>query len=133
MTTNFRSNWLTTKLDKIFDDKCLYAKSGSVQRGPGFICGLYILLIVIGLIYNIVISQEYFIKYGLTRQQVVLQNIIDVCIALFSVIFIYHMCYICRGFLGFVLLIVFNLIIALIRNAIFKSYFQASMKYIFKY
>ena len=128
MTTNFRSNWLTTKLDKIFDDKCLYAKSGSVQRGPGFICGLYILLIVTGLIYNIVISQEYLTKYGLTRQQVVLQNIIDVCITLFSVVFIYHMCYICRGFLGFVLLIIFNISIQFIRRILFKTYNQASIK-----
>ena len=66
MSTNFRSNAITKMLDKIFDDKCLYAKSGSVQRGPGIICGFYILLIITGLIYNLVTTQEYLTKYGLS-------------------------------------------------------------------
>ena len=128
MTTNFRSNQLTKMLDKFFDDKCLYAKSGSVQRGPGFLCGFYIFLIFTSLIYNIVMSQEYLTKYGLTRGEIVLQNIIDVFIALFSIVFIYHMCYICRGFLGFVLLIIFNISIQFIRRILFKSYNTASIK-----
>jgi len=128
MTTNFRSNWLTTKLDKIFDDKCLFSKSGSVYRGPGFLCGLYIILIFTSLIFNIVISQEYLVKYGLTREQVVIQNIIDVAIAIFSIVFIYHMCYICRGFLGLVLLIVINMCIQFIRKIVFKTYNQTSIK-----
>ena len=128
MTTNFRSNQLTKMLDKFFDDKCLYAKSGSVQRGPGFLCGFYIFLIFISLIYNIVISQEYLTKYGLTRGQIILQNIIDIFIALFSIVFIYHMCYICRGFLGFVLLIIFNISVQFIRGILFKSYNTASIK-----
>ena len=129
MTTEFRSNWLTKQLDRIFDDKCLFSKSGSQQRGPGFLCGLYIIIIIISLIYNIVSSQEYLTKYGLTRAQITLQNIIDVFIALFGIIFIYHMCYICRGFLGFVILLVINICIGLIRAIIFKSYYQAFIKY----
>jgi hypothetical protein len=128
MSTNFRSNQLTKMLDKFFDDKCLYAKSGSVQRGPGFLCGFYIFLIFTSLIYNIVMSQEYLTKYGLSREQVVLQNMIDIVISLLSIVFIYHMCYICRGFLGFVLLIVFNISIQFIRRILFKTYNTASIK-----
>ena len=92
MSTKFRSNAITKILDKIFDDKCLYAKSGSAQRGPGIICGLYILLIITGLIYNIVTSQKNFVKYGLNRKQILVQNIIDILITIFSIVFIYHMC-----------------------------------------
>lgn len=128
MSTKFRSYAITNMLDKVFDDKCLYAKSGSVQRGPGIICGLYILLIVTGLIYNIVISQRYLTKYGLTREQVLLQNGIDILLAIFSIVFIYHMCYICRGFVGFLVLLLINMSLGLIRAAIFSNYTKASIK-----
>ena len=128
MSTKFRSNVITNMLDKFFDDKCLYAKSGSVQRGPGLICGLYILLIITGLIYNIVISQQYLTKYGLTREQVLLQNGIDILLAIFSIVFIYHMCYICRGFVGFLVLLLINISLGLIRAAIFSNYTKASIK-----
>ena len=128
MSTKFRSNVITNMLDKFFDDKCLYAKSGSVQRGPGLICGLYILLIITGLIYNIVISQQYLTKYGLTREQVLLQNGIDILLAIFSIVFIYHMCYICRGFVGFLVLLLINMSLGLIRAAIFSNYTKASIK-----
>lgn len=128
MSTKFRSNAITNMLDKVFDDKCLYAKSGSVQRGPGIICGLYILLIITGLIYNIVISQQYLTKYGLTREQVFLQNGIDILLAIFSIVFIYHMCYICRGFVGFLVLLLINMSFGLIRAAIFSNYTKASFE-----
>ena len=73
-------------------------------------------------------SQEYLTKYGLTRSQIILQNMIDVFISLLSIAFIYHMCHICRGFLGFVLLIVFNISIQFIRRILFKTYSAASIK-----
>ena len=99
MSTNFRSNQLTKMLDKFFDDKCLYAKSGSVQRGPGFLCGFYIFLIFTSLIYNIVMSQESLTKYGLTRSQIILQNMIDVLtkLATLSVVFIIKKSLSCLG------------------------------------
>ena len=127
MSTNFRSNAITKMLDKIFDDKCLYAKSGSVQRGPGVICGLYILLIITSLIYNLVMTQEYLTKYGLSRGQLLVQNGIDLLLSIFNIVFIYHMCYICRGFVGFLVLLLINMSIGLIRLSIFSSYAKASI------
>lgn len=121
MTTRFRSNPLAKLLDSIFDDKCLYRKSGSVERGPGVICGLYIFLLVTGCIINIIMSQS-FIKYGVSRQSIIIQNIIDIVILLFSIYFMYHMCYICRGFVGFVLLMIIMSLLSLIRYTIFKNY-----------
>ena len=128
MSSSFKSNAITKYLDKLFDDKCLYAKSGSVQRGPGFICGLYILLIITGLIYNIVTTQENLTKYGLSRGQILVQNCIDIILAIFNIIFIYHMCYICRGFVGFLILLLINMIIGFIRMSIFTGYTKASIK-----
>ena len=127
MTTEIRSNWLTKQLDKIFDDKCLFSKSGTQQRGPGVLCGLYIVLIIVSLVYNIVMTEKNMGSYG--RGQVILQNIIDVAVALFSIVFIYHMCYICRGFLGFVILIVINMCISMIRMMLFKDYTEAILKH----
>jgi len=128
MSTNFRSNAITKMLDQIFDDKCLYAKSGSVQRGPGLICGLYILLIITSLIFNIVTTQKNLTQYGLSRGQILIQNGIDLLIAIFSIVFIYHMCYICRGFVGFLVLLLIHGSIGLIRAAVFSSYTKASIK-----
>ena len=127
MSTNFRSNAIAKMLDKFFDDKCLYAKSGSVQRGPGFLCGFYILLIIAGSIYNIVITQNL-TKYGISREQIIVQNGIDLLLAIFSIVFIYHMCYICRGFVGFLVLLLINMSIGLIRMTVFSSYNKASFK-----
>ena len=129
MTTEIRSNWLTKQLDKIFDDKCLFSKGGTQQRGPGFICGLYIILIIVSLVFNIVMTEKNMTKYGLDRGQVVLQNIIDVAVALFSIVSIYHMCYICRGFLGFVILIIINMCISMIRMMLFNDYTKAILKH----
>ena len=129
MTTEIRSNWLTKQLDKIFDDKCLFSKGGTQQRGPGFICSLYIVLIIVGLIFSIVMTQKNRVNFNLTNGQVITQYIIDIILAIFSIVFIYHMCYICRGFLGFVILIVINLCISMIRMMIFTDYTEAILKY----
>ena len=120
MSTKFRSNALTKLLDKIFDDKCLYAKSGSVQRGPGIMCGFYIFFIIISLIYSLIITQKL-TKFGLTRKDILIQNAIDIVISIFSVIFIYHMCYICRGFVGFIILFIINMCALMLRAHIFTD------------
>ena len=120
MTTKFRTNPLAKLLDTIFDDKCLYRKSGSVERGPGIICSIYIILLIIGTIVSVIMSQSY-TKYGVSRQSIIIQNIIDIVILLFGVYFIYHMCYICRGFVVFIILICLNALIFFIRWHIFSS------------
>ena len=124
MIKHLRSNTITKMLDKFFNDKCLYTKSRSVQRGPGFLCQFYIFLILLSLIYNIIKSQEYVDDKNVlfTRRQVILQNVIDIFLSLFSIIFIYYMCYICRGFVGFVLLMIIMSLLSLIRYTIFKNY-----------
>jgi len=77
---------------------------------------------------KIVTTQEYLTKYGLSRGQILVQNGIDLLLAIFSIVFIYHMCYICRGFVGFLILLLINMSIGLIRLAVFKNYAKASFK-----
>ena len=55
--------FIVNLLNSVFDTKCLYKGSGEMKRGPGFICGLYIILIISGLIYNIAVPQENIDKH----------------------------------------------------------------------
>ena len=127
MTTKFRTNPIAKFLDSIFNDKCSYSKSGSVQRGPGFICGLYIFILVFGSIAGIIMSQSY-TKFGISRQSIIIQNVIDVIILLFSIYFMYHMCYICRGFVGFLFLMLIIMLVNLIRYYFFSNYNKTVFK-----
>ena len=123
MTKSYKSNPMAKFLDSIFDDKCLYNKNGSIQRGPGIICGLYIFLLITGCIVGIIMTQSY-TKYGLTRESIIIQNVLAFVILLFSVYFIYHMCYICRGFMGFIVLFLFTIITFIIRWYVFTNYYK---------
>jgi hypothetical protein len=116
-------NSFTKNIDKIIDDKCLYNKDGSVSRGPGLICGFYIVSMILSTIFRIIKSQKL-IKYELTRKQILIQNIIDILLLILEITFMYHMCFICRGFLGFLLLIVVFSITNSIRSYLFKDYYN---------
>ena len=102
--------FIVNLLNSVFDTKCLYKGSGEMKNGPGFICGFYIILIISGLIYNIAVPQE-----NIDKKKRIKHIIIDVIHTLFSVLFMYHMCYICRGFVGFLILLLINIIYAVIR------------------
>ena len=101
-------------LNMVFDTKCLYDASGKMINGPGIICGFYIIIMIIGLIINTYYSKK--IKDKKTR----IKNIIsDVIHTTLSVLFMYHMCYICRGFVGFIILILIHIGYAAIRYGLF--------------
>ena len=131
MTTKFRTNPLAKLLDTIFDDNCLYSKSGSTQRGPGIICSIYMILLIVGTIVSVIMSQSY-TKYGVSRQSIIIQNIIDIVILLFGVYFIYHMCYICRGFVGFIILICLMALVNFIRWHMFSNFNTKVMRGVIK-
>lgn len=106
--------FIVNLLNSVFDTKCLYKGSGEMKRGPGFICGFYIILIISGLIYNIAVPQE-----NIDKKKRIKHIIIDVIHTLFSVLFMYHMCYICRGFVGFLILLLINITYAVVRYNLF--------------
>lgn len=101
-------------LNKVFDTKCLYDSSGKIVNGPGIICSFYIIIMIIGLIGNIYYSME--IKDKKTRIKNIIADLIHTTL---SVLFMYHMCYICRGFVGFMILILIHIGYALIRYGLF--------------
>ena len=94
---------LVKLLNKVFKTKCLYKASGEMKRGPGVICWLYIIIILAMSFYEFAVPRP-----GLTKKQIRKHRIINFIVTLLSIIFMYHMCYICRGFIGFLILLLIN-------------------------
>jgi len=101
-------------LNSVFDTKCLYKKTGEIKRGPGFICGFYIIFMICSLFYSIAFPEK-----NIDKKKRIKDIISDLIHTIFSVLFMYHMCYICRGFVGFLLLLLINIIYFVIRYGLF--------------
>ena len=101
-------------LNSVFDTKCLYKKTGEIKRGPGIICGFYIFTIICSLFYNIAVPEK-----NIDKKERIKNIISDLLHTIFSVLFMYHMCYICRGFVGFLLLLLINITYFVIRYGLF--------------
>ena len=115
-------------VDKLFQDACQKNWKGQVVRGPGVWCGLWVLLIVMGTIGNIVVSWRL-VDYDVSKTQIVLQNLIDIVVSMVVVYFVMRMCYICRGWTAFAVVIVFNMVFAALRLKFFSSYSLALQEF----
>lgn len=114
-------------VDELFDDECFKNSSGKVVRGPGIICSIWIILIIIGAITNILATWNLS-KYNVSNGEILIQNFIDIILSMFQIYFTIRMCYICRPITGFFVLLVFNIIISAIRLKLFTSYRKGIMK-----
>lgn len=94
----------------IFRDKCIEYIDSESKRRLGFICGLYIFLLILGVIYYI-----YNISYILSKSDEdkdkikvelfsIPMSIYQIIFGLISIWFMYYMCSICRGFIGFLII-----------------------------
>jgi len=101
-------------LNSVFDTKCLYKKTGEIKRGPGFLCGFYIIIMICSLIFNIAFPEK-----NIDKKTRIKSFISDLIHTIFSVLFMYHMCYICRGFVGFLILLLINITYIVIRYGLF--------------
>lgn len=119
-----------TKLDKkikgFFKDNCLFDSKGKKVKGPGMICKIYIFTLVLSLLcilcssyiqiktYSLLEISPSYLVYG--------ELIADIIFYIFIILFMYQMCKICRGGLGFVILCLINCLYTCIKNIIFKDY-----------
>ena len=93
----------------IFKDKCAEYIDSESKRRLGFICGLYIFLLILGVLYYI-----YNITYVLSKSDEdkderlelvsIPLSIYEIIVGLISIWFMYYMCSICRGFIGFLII-----------------------------
>tara|TARA_Y100001970_G_C13774432_1_gene622152 strand:- start:155 stop:475 length:321 start_codon:yes stop_codon:yes gene_type:complete len=99
----------------IFKDKCIEYIDSESKRRIGFICGLYIFLLILGVLYYI-----YNIIYVLSKSDEdkderlelvsIPLSIYEIIVGLISIWFMYYMCSICRGFIGFLIIASIGLI-----------------------
>ena len=105
-------------LSNIFDNKCLYDKNRVLQIGPGIICWICIIWNIIYTI-NVLFSSKYAsLHYG------TIFKLVDLGFSLFSIVFLYNMCRICRGFVGFLIILVLGYILTLIRFKIIDKFYS---------
>ena len=109
-----------------FKDRCSMGVNGSPLRGPGIICTIYLVLVVIGIISSIGITlYQLFMNENMSKDTSKLKIILFTTLSLgWSIIalhFMYTACYICNGIRGFVTLFVIGIIINFIMLTFFKE------------
>jgi hypothetical protein len=129
MNTLYSNNWIKDMIDNTFEDKCYYDSNGNRVRGPGIICGTWIFLLIIGTMLNIIWSWGLVDNVKVKWSDIVLQNIIDIVITGIIVSIAYNMCYICRGFIGFLVVWLVLTVFNAIRWFFFSSYRKAIQSY----
>ena len=122
MATKINKNWIKDLINSTFDDKCAYNASGSRIRGPGILCGAWIILLVVGTVLNIVLSWKLVDGINLSWSNIIIQNIIDIILTSIVITIAYNMCNICRGFIGFLVVWLLLTMISSLRWYFFSSY-----------
>ena len=105
-----------------FKDRCSVGVNGSPLRGPGFICSIYLILLVIGIISSTLMSiYKLFEDNSISKLQLTIYSILSIGWSLITLNFMYTACYICNGLRGFFLLLVISIIVNIIMLMLFKD------------
>ncbi len=105
-----------------FKDRCSMGVNGSPLRGPGIICSIYLILVVIGIISSTGISiYQLFKDENTSNTKLILYTALSLGWSIIALYFMYTACYICNGIRGFILLFVLGIIVNLIMLLFFKE------------
>tara|TARA_B100001093_G_C26730887_1_gene972211 strand:- start:132 stop:539 length:408 start_codon:yes stop_codon:yes gene_type:complete len=105
-----------------FKDRCSVGVNGSPLRGPGFICSVYLILLVIGIISTSLMSiYKLFEDNSISKLQLTIYSILTIGWSLVGLNFMYTACYICNGLRGFFLLLVLSIVVNIIMLMLFKN------------
>ena len=113
-----------------FKDKCDFNSKGKAVRGPGFFCWTYLILMIIGIITSTFIM--LYSAYTEIRQdkfniKFIIFSIVNILWGILVMYFMYSMCYICRPWTGFGILLIGGIIFQLVQTILFKDlYVQLS-------
>ena len=108
-------NYITHTLDKLFKDECLYDKNNQKKSGPGIICLLFMFFIITDTIRNIKLNHSI---TELSDFAMYMEDLIDISSTLLVLTVTYHMCFICRGILGFFVVLTITSLIRYLRRSI---------------
>ena len=105
-----------------FKDRCSMGVNGSPLRGPGIICSIYLILVVIGIISSTGISiYQLFKNKNTSKLKLMLFTALSLGWSIIALYFMYTACYICNGIRGFALLFVIGIVVNLIMLLFFKE------------
>ena len=95
------------------EDNCWINVEGEKVSGPGVICWVYIIFIIVINFYSLIHINE-FKKMGLSNFQVAVRYFFQFLYMFLSMTFMYSMCKRCRGFEGLFILILLGFIASII-------------------
>ena len=105
-----------------FEDRCAMGVNDNPLRGPGIICSLYLLLVVIGIISSTGMSiYQLFKNKNTSKLKLTLFTALSLGWSIIALNFMYTACYICNGIRGFILLFVLGMIVNFIMLLFFKE------------
>ena len=105
-----------------FKDRCAMGVNDNPLRGPGIICSLYLLLVVIGIISSTGMSiYQLFKNKNTSKLKLTLFTALSLGWNIIALKFMYTACYICNGIRGFILLFVLGMIVNFIMLLFFKE------------
>ena len=74
-----------------------------LERGPGTLCYFYIIIIILGTITSLSYPPD-----EIKEDKKATYYIVELIYGIFASGFMYYMCYMCRGFLGFIMVVIFS-------------------------
>jgi len=127
---------INLKLNELFKNKCLYKKNGIRVNSLGFVSILNIFFSVLFIIFNTYLNlysiiklkklknNDIYVNYfkHISTTSIILHYIKSTILSILEIIFFYNMAKMCRGFFGFLLLIIISIIIYTINNYIFSDF-----------
>ena len=97
--------------DNLFTNRCSKGEFG-LLRGPGFLCGFYLFLIVFGIIaglgWNLYMLFE---NENISKIKLIILTLIYLVWNIFVFYFMYSACYMCSGFRGFIMWILLGFVL----------------------
>jgi len=110
-----------------FKDGCDFNSKGKAVRGPGFFCWTYLVIMMIGIIIST--SLMLYSAYTEIRQddfniKFIIYSIINILWAIAVMYFMYRMCYICRPWTGFGILIIAGIVYTMVQKILFKDLYD---------
>ena len=87
----------------IFGDKCLQGVDNIVQRGPGVLCWIYIVSVILSQIIASIYSFSI-----LSGTSLLMYNLIKLVNSIITIYFMYNTCYLCQGLIGWVIIMLMH-------------------------
>ena len=116
--------------DYLFTNRCSVGEKGFL-RGPGFLCGFYLFLIVIGIIAGTGLNlYSLFENNDISKVKLILYTVLSLAWSVFVFYFMYSACYMCSGFRGFIIVAVFGLLVNFVVMHLFKDVILSQMEMI---